>query len=401
MKHFLHEHCETAHKFDQTHSNNVDEIISRSRIDSDFIWPSADPRNLPQPTRMIHGNDDELYHELLKTKFDSEKFIKTHADKGIVENIINILNHNSFQFNSRGRFRGNSIWWRRLEKAVAAGQPVQILILAFCIIANPTKRIQRTAITLSEDISLLHMSNIAKQISNIYPPGAVFEVISDSTFYALPFNLTSVETHFYLTELYKRVDTLGIQDSVRIHDISDYLAEDICRFQSSYERWKQIFDDDPLADGISEENLTQWYLNMRCSINTKRCGFSYREIVEQLGSEKYSVDKLAWQARTGLTDYRALKAAAAEVEWEDRVFPLAIRATIHSKKNGTLGLRIYPQYKRRSHLLPYHGIGIVERDAKYGVRRMTVQHEMTVVGQASFRRVIDERQRTLFYEKME
>lgn len=379
------------------------EIISRSQIGQEFVWPAQDPRQQIQPTRTYGPGDEVLMRELaVSPHFDREEFLERTAAMETPERILELLNHNAFQFNSRKKFRANETWRERVATACAQGRPVDVLILAFCVISNPTKRVHPTEVTLAEDVSLLHMAHIAGHVAAFYPPGVIFHVISDSTFYALPLGVTSVEAQKYLVDLKQRTEELGISDCVKVHDITDYLAATNRDFHDQFTAWRSVFMSTPLADGLTEDEYQRWHASMRATLNSRRMGFSYPELVSLFsadgGAEHRHLDD---SATVALAEYRALKAAAADTRWDDTFFPLAIRATIHAKKIPVLGLRLYPEYKLGSRLLPYHGVAVIGRDEDGLRKRMEIRHEITVIGNPCFTKVVGADGTTQFYEPVD
>ena len=367
------------------------EIISQSEIESGFIWPALDPRSEWQPTRIIESGDYSKAKLLSQSPhFSLDAFLEKTKELDVASKIIELINHNAFQFNSKKRFRECVEWRKRIEECCKHGQPIDILILAFCVISNPTKRIQPTDVTLAEDVSLLHLHNITSHISSFYPPGATFQVISDSTFYALPFGNTSVEAHNYLLKLRNRTFHLGIENSVKILDITDYLSNHNLYFQDRFEFWRQHFLASPVSNDLSQEEYKGWLSSMKCSLNSRRMGFSYKELMGLFGAHSNQpLAHLDDLAKVSLAEYRALKSAAADTNWENIYFPNAIRATIHTKKIPVLGLRLYPKYKLSSRLLPYHGIALVTESVKDGGERMEIVHEISVVGNPRYTKVVD------------
>jgi len=219
-----------------------DEIISRSQIGHEFVWPKSDPRTQWQPQRTYEASDDaRIRHLSASCHFDIASFLERTKTLDLPSRIIELLNHNAFQFNSRKKFRECEQWRQQITQACEKGEPIEILILAYCIISNPIKRVQPTEVTSAEDISLLHLNNICWHIATIYPPGAVFQVISDSTFYALPLGVTSVEAQNYLTQLRQRAEVLQIADTIKIYDISDYLSNYNHFFHDRFESWRAKF----------------------------------------------------------------------------------------------------------------------------------------------------------------
>lgn len=376
------------------------EIISRSQIGHEFVWPKSDSRSQWQPQR-VYGPDDHarIRHLGISPHFNMEAFLERTKSLDLPSRIVELLNHNAFQFNSRKKFRECEQWRQQVAEACEKGAPIEILILAFCVISNPTKRVQPTEVTAAEDVSLLHMDNIARHIASIYPPGAIFQVISDSAFYALPLGVTSVEAQNYLIQLRQRTEELQIADTIRIHDISDYLSNYNQFFHDRVESWRAKFMAEPLAHDLAADEYQRWHASMRATLNSRRMGFSYEQLAALFCADSgISLAHLDDSATTALAEYRALKAAAADTNWEKHHFPNAIRATIHAKKIPVLGLRLYPEYKLGSRLLPYHGIAVMAPGDSDDAERMEIRHEITVIGNPSYTRVVDENGLTQFYE---
>ncbi|WP_353171230.1 L-tyrosine/L-tryptophan isonitrile synthase family protein [Acinetobacter rudis] len=375
------------------------EIISRSQIEHEFIWPKDDPRIQWQPHRTYQQEDDIHIRNLsISSHFNIDKFLEQTKELDLPSQIIELINHRAFQFNSRKRFRECEQWKKNVIDACNKGEPIEILILAFCVINNPTKRIQSTELTTADDVSLLHMDSIARYITNIYPPGAIFQVISDSTFYALPLGVTSVEAQNYLLQLQHRVKHLQIENTIKIHDISNYLSNYNQFFHKQFEYWRYKFISNPLAQNLLPEEYQRWHNSMASTLNSRRMGFSYEQLVQLFSTNSNNFKKqLEDHTTVALAEYRALKAAAAETNWEQDHFPNAIRATIHAKKIPVLGLRLYPEYKLNSRLLPYHGIAVITQ-GNNNIEQMEILHEIKVIGNPHYRKVIDSNGITQFYE---
>lgn len=159
---------------------------------------------------------------------------------------------------------------------------------------------------------------------------------------------------------------------------------------------------DPISPGLSEKEYRQWLVSMRSTLNSRRMGFSYQELKMLFGaSGKAAPSPLDDIAAVALAEYRALKAAAADTRWENIHFPNAIRATIHSKSIPVLGLRLYPEYKTASRLLPYHGIAVMRKEESNGREYMEIRQEITVVGNPGYTRVTGVDGVTQFYEARE
>ncbi|MBP0616596.1 L-tyrosine/L-tryptophan isonitrile synthase family protein [Jiella mangrovi] len=376
------------------------EAISDARLSFAGAWPETDPRLQPQKTRLAGADDARMVAECVRIRrLDFDAFRQKVAGRPVHEQVFELINHRTIQFNSRSRFAECEIWKGRIRQACEKGEPVPILLPVFCVIRNPVKRLQLTVPTTAEEVSLRHMANIAALIREIYPAGAVFHLITDSTFYGLPFGVNAVEALRYVDLLGAMVDRIGCGDVIRLHDMAQILSGRFEDFQESYENWSARFHDDPCADGLSPQSYDVWLASMAASINTAKRRLDYDTLRAQFGGSGlgHTTDELYHRAKTGLAEYRALKAAAADLQWEEQFFPNAVRATIHTKGVPVLGLRLYPEYKLRANLLPYHGIGVLRFGPKYGLHYMTVEPEMFVCGREEFTRITDERGTTLHY----
>ncbi|AEJ40332.1 hypothetical protein TPY_2164 [Sulfobacillus acidophilus TPY] len=54
-----------------------------------------------------------------------------------------------------------------------------------------------------------HMGHMAQWMRKIYAPGLKFHIVSDSTFYGLPFGVTAVESQEYIRSLQANVERSG------------------------------------------------------------------------------------------------------------------------------------------------------------------------------------------------
>jgi hypothetical protein len=209
-----------------------------------------------------------------------------------------------------------------------------------------------------------------------------------------------VEAQNYLVKLKRRTEALNIADAIKILDITDYLSEQNQFFHERFEFWRTRFLADPLTHDLSWEEYRRWHASMRSTLNSKRMAFDYEQMATLFcadsGETLASLDECATVA---LAEYRALKAAAADTQWEKQSFPDAIRATIHAKKIPVLGLRLYPEYKLGSRLLPYHGVAVISHNESDGTEYMEVRHEITVIGNPAYTKVARSDGTTQFYEQ--
>ena len=387
------------------------EIITDSALRRGYEWPAADPRGRQVPERPLDDEMEALVREAGRTtRFDRDRFWRRHHHLPASERALAVLNHRAFQFNSRRAYVGpESPWPGRVAAAVREGRPVEVVLPAFCVISNPVKRLGPTVPTAAEDVALLHLAHLARLVGDACDGAAVIHVVSDSTFYSAAFGVTSVEALEYVRQLRGRVDALGVGAEVRIVDMSELLGGDLHAFQEAFDGWCRALHRDPYADGTSPAEYARWHASMMASINSRRLGLSYPDLRAAFGPAPDGTAGAAtarapggWgaiplQAEVALNDYRAVKLAAADLRWEDRFFPGSLRATIHTKHVPVLGLRIYPEYKFRSTLLPYHGIGVIGWSRKSRSYRLTVEPELFVAARDDVTRVVGADGTSAFY----
>ncbi|MEQ8784577.1 MAG: L-tyrosine/L-tryptophan isonitrile synthase family protein [Roseibium album] len=367
------------------------EAISDARLSFNYTWPDEDPRLKPQSVRLAGPEDEQILNECVKIRrLDWDRFQEVNSKKPVHERVFDLINHRTIQFNSRSRYRESHVWKGRVMEACEKGEPISIILPVFCVIRNPVKRLQLTVPTTAEQVTLSHLANIAEMIRQLHPAGAVFHLITDSTFYGLPFGVTAVEAIRYVDLLRQLVANMGCDDTIKLHDMSQILSGRFEDFQKSFEYWSARFNADPLADGLSQDSYNVWLASMAASLNTAKRQLDYKALRNQFGGlgDCEATDDLYDRARSGLAEYRALKAAAADLQWEEVFFPNSLRATIHTKKVSSLGVRLYPEYKFRSNLLPYHGIGVIRFCEKTNLHYMTVEPEMFLCGRNGFTRII-------------
>jgi len=382
----------------QVQPDMVTHAISESALIGRFQWPSHDPRLREQPSRPACASDDARLASAATPDFDLEGFLKRTQQLSGEMKIIELLNE-CCQFNSRSRFRGNEDVQERIRRMQEARRPIEIVLPAFAPVLNTVKRFDAMALSGAEDVSLLHLSWIADLIGRVYEPGAVIHVVSDGVFYSSALGITWVEAHMYEQRLIARVRELGIRNVV-VHSMSEFLVPSHTEFLRNFDRHYQAIWKGHPEDGISAKDAGRLAGSLLAGVNTRKYGLTYEEMRNLFSADVPAEQRYTkWVeifvgVRDSATHYRALRAALAELRWDEKRFPGAVRATIHLKKLPVLGMRLYPEYRRRSMLLPYHGIGVLSHDGSF-----TVEPEMFVCGRAEYTRVVAADGTTRFYEQ--
>lgn len=136
---------------------------------------------------------------------------------------------------------------------------------------------------------------------------------------------------------------------------------------------------------ISAIEYKRWKTSIISTINFDYLGFSYEDML-RLFHEGNTADtrykEMLNKGHDVYLRYRAMKETLAALNWEAELFADTLRGTIHHKNNPSLGVRVYPEYKKSSMMLPYHGIAIVDVKADHYVLTIepeVYQHEKDVV----------------------
>lgn len=138
---------------------------------------------------------------------------------------------------------------------------------------------------------------------------------------------------------------------------------DIKKFEDSYmEMYEKLSLDS--SYGLDNAEHKAWVSAMAGTITTRDIIAPYNEIVKTFRDNDFSSKfgkEVLRRTERAFIDYRSLKYAMSKMSWEEKYFPNSIRATIHQKQQDILGLRIYPEYKKTSKLLPYHGVAVLKK----------------------------------------
>jgi pyoverdine/dityrosine biosynthesis protein Dit1 len=272
---------------------------------------------------------------------------------------------------------------------------LSIIIPIFCNIGNPFKRFDVTDVTYAERITLLHLDQVGRRSLQLYPYGIRFKVVVDATFYSTPFHNSVIETNRYYQSLKEYVTSAGLSQHIEVLDMMDLLSQRSVDFTDRFHFWMNRLTDEHKADAT----LSLWTKSMLNSINLRHLQNDYETLVACYDDTTDNDIRLDhWRrAKESLILYRALKNAAVDIEWETLVAEHWIRSTIHTKRIPVLGLRIYPEYKKSSKLLPYHGVAVFFSDPGKNRIRMKILPEIEAILIPDVKRIINSEGRTQAY----
>lgn len=375
--------------------------INPSYLTSPKNWPT--PTGTPQATRPATVQDCQLVqacaHQLNVLDQNFRKQVRANAGT-IAERLNAILCSGTLNFNG-GRVR--AAVGPRIEAACAAAEPVRIVMPAFCRIGNTAKLMYSLRPTAAEAVSLGHLGHIARSLSTLYSPGVQFVMLTDARLYG-PRLLNPVPTvAAYNKSLHEICSNVAPSGEVKLIEYDNLLGDYASEFEHACQRGMQrVAAEDPeMFAELSREDL---YESVRASLNTSTLGMTYHDLFECFSYQRNPKNRfyklLAEQTEESIRTKMAMRFACHELEGcvlTNQFGPNYIRATIHvSRSTPVLGLRIYPDYKRSSDQLPYHGVPLIYRE---GERiKMLVAPETRFWRDGTLERVTHQNGETYFYQ---
>ncbi len=377
------------------------EIFARCYL-AQAAWPETDPRLVPQSTVPLGPEQMALLTsaaENIPFRLDGFKSARRH--QSCHEQLHGLLNHDAFQFQAKEPFRAEPLWKDRIQRAVEAGRPVELVYPLFTKEGCAAKIMDASGPTGAEWITLLffrHLNELARQI---YPPGLVLHVLCDALLYNSAYRNSPVEAAAYLTELRSMVLAISVSPGIQVHDYAELLGPFRAKFQAVYHETHRRLREDPAAV-IPREEYLSLLKSIRANINTRPMGLDYSELKAVFGPVQ-DPSHPAWEevtrmAQAALCEKLAIKEAAYATQAIDGLFPQALRCTVHKglkQGRAVLGLRTYPEYYRSSRILPYHGVARLQSDGNRW--KATVLPEIMLRGRPELTRVLSRDGTTSFY----
>jgi len=255
---------------------------------------------------------------------------------------------------------------RALDRCVQAGKPVQLTLMAFPFKApNPAKVGCRRLPDLAELAALMRLHRLNLKAKSIYPPGLEIHIIHDGSYIVGVFRVTLDEVRSYESYFARLVQALDAPGFIHLHDfevlqtacVRDARDPEALLETSALDWWRGSRNTEQWTDRFSK---TLGMMNLRSLplqevAKLLECGASgglppeYRDLERQV-----HVAMLRYYTRDALLhacDPRPLH------------FPDAIHATTQCRPRR---LAIW-MVNRGQSLLPWHGVGVINRKEKWGV----------------------------------
>ncbi|MCY2966345.1 MAG: hypothetical protein NT069_22390 [Planctomycetota bacterium] len=208
----------------------------------------------------------------------------------------------------------------------------------------------------------------------------------------------------YNNALRELCDQVAPEGEVELIEYDDLLGEFASEFEQAYAQGlNRVAARDPELFAVLRPD--DMFESVRCSLNTAALGMTYADLEACFGPGRDRKNRfeevLARQTEESTASMLAVRHACRTLElrvFARRFGPNYVRATIHvARVTPILGLRIYPDYKRSSQQLPYHGVPLLERERDQV--KMLVAPECRFWRDATLERVTHHDGETFFYQR--
>jgi hypothetical protein len=364
-------------------------------------WPETDPLLLDQQTVPVSTTENaRLKEAATRVRLDFEGFLNSRKNLSPAARVLALLNHDAYQFQSKQAFLAEDHWLHLISPAMDAGKPIEIVYPLFTKEGCAAKVLDATGPTGAERMVFWHFEQLVHRVTRIHPAGLRIHVLCDVHLYNSAYTNSPVETAGYLADLQEWAASIPGQPIV-VHDYAAMLAPFRSIFQEAYHDGHRLLRTQP-SSVLPADEYRRVLKSMRANINTRPLGLTYPELKAAFGPTQ-DPSSLAWQevtrrAEIATREKLAIKHAAYAVGADRRLFPNALRATVHkgAKQGRTpLGLRPYPEYYRSTRILPYHGVALLTQHEESW--KATVHPEIALRGRSDLVRCLTSEGTTWFY----
>jgi hypothetical protein len=253
-----------------------------------------------------------------------------------------------------------------IEKRVRADEPVQLTLMAFPFkVPNPAKVGPRHLPDLAEYAALLRLQQLRYKVKSIYPPGLKIHLIHDGSYIAGVFGITLEEVRLYESYFARLVESLGSERFIHLHDLKALSHADTSRLvrhaavvREVMPRW--LPDAWEMAERTDRFSKTLGMINLRSFSTHEVCRLLDYSQCGRLPSEYRDIER---QVHAAMLRYSFRDLLLHALDPRPVCFPDAIHITTQCRPRR---LAIWMVSRGRS-LLPWHGVGVVDRAGKWRV----------------------------------
>jgi hypothetical protein len=255
---------------------------------------------------------------------------------------------------------------RAIDRCVRADKSVQLTLMAFPFkVPNPAKVGRRRLPDLAELAALVRLHQLNVKAKSIYPPGLEIHVIHDGSYIASVFRVTLQEVRCYESYFARLVRAVGMGQLIRVHDFESLLApcisdprQEAARLRESTLNWWSSFQDtEEWKDRFSK---TLGMINLRSLPMSEACRLLDHGASGRLPPEYRDLEQ---RVHVAMRRYHERDSLLHARDPRSVCFPDAIHLTTQCRPYR---LAIW-MVSRGCSLLPWHGVGVVDRRGEWGV----------------------------------
>jgi hypothetical protein len=256
---------------------------------------------------------------------------------------------------------------RSIDGCVQADKPVQLTLMAFPFkVPNPAKVGPRRMPDLAELAALMQLHQLHLRTMSVYPPGLEIHIIHDGSYIGAVFGVTPEEVSSYESYFTRLVDRLGWRQFIYMHDFQTLShaagvgnpGQQAARLRASIRQWQR--------NNYESEEWTRRFNKTLGMINLRSLPASEASrLLDDAATGRLPPDysDLEQRVRVAMLRYFLRDSLLHALDPRPVCFPEAIHVTTQCRPYR---LAIWMVSRGRS-LLPWHGVGVIDRAGKWGV----------------------------------
>jgi len=255
---------------------------------------------------------------------------------------------------------------RPIERCVRADKPVRLTLMAFPFkVPNPAKVGSRRIPDLAELAALVRLYDLNARARSVYPPGLEIHIIHDGSYIADMFGVCREEVRSYESYFARLAGALDADAFLYQHDFQDLLdayigdpTQQAAHLREAALDWQRSFRDRP--------EWTDWFSKTVGMINLRNLSFGEAcRLLDHASSGQLPPEyrQLERCVHVAMLRYYAHDSLLHACDPRPVCFPDAIHLTTQCRPRR---LAIWTVNRGQS-LLPWHGVGVVDRNGKWRV----------------------------------
>ena len=255
---------------------------------------------------------------------------------------------------------------RAIDRCIQAGKPVQLTLMAFPFKApNPAKVGFRRMPDLAELAALVRLHRLNLKAKSVYPPGLEFHIIHDGSYIASVFRVALDEVRSYEAYFARLVRALGAPGFIHLHDFEALQKACVCDTGDP----EALLETAALPWWHRSQHTQEWTDRFSKTLGMMNLRSLHPDEVSKLlecgsnGSLPPDYGELEHQVHVAMVRYYSRDALLHACDPRPLLFPDAIHATTQCRPRR---LAIWLVNRGQS-LLPWHGVGVMNRKGKWGV----------------------------------